>query len=151
MIMPMGLVQFWLWNSYSFEVLQVTWKCYTSKFLSWPCNGTSIKSITIFIHSWSSVPWWKRVRKSKCCKLIEFSIYKPIFAWEIDWKWFQNDPTWFWPPFLMIGSVDEKESENWKYSKLVENHPIYQFWHEESIGNGFRMIRFLFLDHRLPR
>ena len=25
-----------------------------------------------------------------------------------------------------------------------------QFWHEESIGNGFRMIRLVFLDHRFP-
>ena len=52
--------------------------------------------------------------------------------------------------FLLIGSLDEKESENRKCSKLVKNHPINQFWHEKSIGNGFRMIRRLYLDHRFP-
>ena len=52
--------------------------------------------------------------------------------------------------FLLIGSFDEKESENHKCSKLVKYCPINQFWHEESIGNGFRMIRLLFLAHRFP-
>ena len=52
--------------------------------------------------------------------------------------------------FLIIGSLDEKESENRKCPKLVENHPINQFWHEKSIGNDFRIITLLFLDHRSP-
>ena len=52
--------------------------------------------------------------------------------------------------FLLIGSLDEKESENRKCSKLVKNHPINQFWHEKSTWNGFRMIRLLFLAHRFP-
>ena len=59
---------------------------------------------------------------------------------------------WEWSDFslLIIGSLDEKESENRECSKLVENHPINQFWHEKLIGNGFRMIRLFFVDHRLP-
>ena len=57
-----------------------------------------------------------------------------------------------WPDFsfLMIGSLDEKESENRKWSKLVENHPINQFWHWESIGNGLSTIGLLFLGHWFP-
>ena len=52
--------------------------------------------------------------------------------------------------FLIIGSLEEKESENRKCSKLVENHPLDQYSHDKSIGNGFRMTRLLFLDHRFP-
>ena len=51
---------------------------------------------------------------------------------------------------LIIGSLNEKESENRKCPKLLENHPINQFLHEMSIGNGFGMVGLLFLDHRFP-
>ena len=43
-----------------------------------------------------------------------------------------------------------KRVQNRKCSKLVKNHPINQFWHEESIGNGFRMIWLFLLYHRFP-
>ena len=52
--------------------------------------------------------------------------------------------------FLLIGSHDEKDSENRNCSKLIKNHPTNQFWHEKSIENGFRMIRLLFLAQRFP-
>ena len=112
--------------------------------------------------------WWKRVRKSKILQIGRKSSYKPILAWKIDWNWLQIDPTWFWPPFLMIGSVDkwfqdDPISLSWssaplmkkspkieKCSKLVENHLINHFWYKESIVNGFRMTQLLFLDHCLP-
>ena len=57
---------------------------------------------------------------------------------------------WFDFSFWIIGFLYEKESENRKSSKLVENHPMNYFWHEKSIGNGFRMIGLLFLDHWFP-
>ena len=47
--------------------------------------------------------------------------------------------------FLIVGSLDEKESENQKSSKFVENHRLNLFWRDKSIGNGFRMIGFLIL------
>ena len=49
-------------------------------------------------------PWWKSVRKSQMLRVGQKSSNKLILTWEIDWKWFQNDPNvviWsdaFWSP-----------------------------------------------------
>ena len=88
-----------------------------------------------------------RVRKSKMFQIGRKSSYKTNFDMR-NWLEMVSELSDF--SLLIIGSLDEKESENRKCSKLVENHSINQFRHEKSIGNNFRIIRLLYLDHRFP-
>ena len=51
----------------------------------------------------------------KSMRMTWFSHYKLMLGREIDWKWFQNDPTQCFPAFLIIGSSWRKRVRNWKW------------------------------------